>query len=239
MRGGYMKNGPILAAIAIAACNTVDSEDLRTSGMYLEASVLTQEDGTYFSAHISTGPSGGWADSVELTGDDRLTASYGGQTLVLYPESPTSTDYSGRVDEMDVGSEVQIALERSGDVDGETVVPMPPLFEITSPAVGELVPLNGAPLGISWEPADPGYQVSYTVEFGACSYDYLTGQTDDDGSVTLASVEIKAGVLPTTECDGQAVLVRTRVGQVDPAFEEGGDISGSQRRTVNFRFVVD
>ena len=127
-----------VASLLTLGCGEVDSSDLRTSGMYLNAKVHQYASGTTFEADMRTGPEWG-ADAVALVSGDTLTASYGDEVFDLTHDS-TDGWYRAHTDRIDGGDVAIIGFHRSsGESAPNTRVYIPNAFEIDTPAAGEIV----------------------------------------------------------------------------------------------------
>jgi hypothetical protein len=155
-------------------------------------------------------------------------------------EDPDATGdrhwYTEEIDTDKDNTEFRIEFIR-GDEDEvdalDSTVKLPKPFSVSVEGLdeGDEIP-RGTDVTISWSNEDGG-DVNWYVE-GDCVWS-RDGRTTDDMEFTIPAEEIE--VLGTDEgesCTVQIIIERTRKGNVDSAFGEGGEFWGIQRRGFEF-----
>jgi hypothetical protein len=226
-----------LLALGFVACDddTVESEDIRTSGIYAEFEVVATGNGkATVEAELRVGGDGG--THVVLTGDDKLVCSADDTQKTL---SKNGDVYKATFTGDAGGTEFTFALKRSSDNEDapDSVVTLPDPFTIVGPETDEVSRTNGE-LTVTWEVSttknDP---MTWTIE-GDCLFD-TDGNVPNDGTLTLSGDAFDSTATKQSDektCDAKLCLERKRKGVLDPAFadEEGGKIYAYQRRCIDF-----
>ena len=226
-----------LAAFTLAACTDLQSSDLKTAGMSAHMTIISDDSGqTTVNAwlHVDNNAT----DFVTLSSGDTLTATAGTQSQsmseddalndVSYTTTFSSENASGAV--------YTVALERQSDTSApDSTCTLPAPFTVASPASGASVS-RSSDIAVTYGAGGTNDAVSYTLS-GPC----IQGPTGvpldgDPGAFTIAasSITTAAGVSPSEPCQATLSIARTRVGTIDPAFGNGGDIECTQSRTVTF-----
>lgn len=222
----------VLALLA-SGCTKIESSDLLTSGIYADLSARSTGTGTttvYATLYLGN-PSN--LQFVDLTGNDHLIASYGGQHMamnetvflnIVTHAAEFSTDAEGAA--------FEIALQRSVDAGApKSTVTLPAAFTLNpAPATAS----RAAPLALSWSSSASTDAMAWKAT-GACIGDTQGTITGDPGSWM-----IQAGTF--TKRDGQNIadscmvtitMTRSRAGVVDSHYGKGGTAVGIQERTVS------
>jgi hypothetical protein len=220
----------LLASLAAGCRQEVESTDIRTTGVYPVIDVTAEGSGT---SRVLVKLKVGGPNSntyLELTGPDRLTATGAGATKEL--DSSGSVSYAATFATEAAGPFVVSFLRGPEDDNApNSTVDLPEPYTLTvettelSRATGDLV--------FSWTPALSGGVIDSSL-YGTC-IDTLIETIPDDGTGSISHDRIHARDGATTEsCTVTLTLARTRVGQVDPAFTEGGRVTASQIRSRAF-----
>lgn len=220
----------LLPLAALACTETVESSDVRTTGIFPEFRAVADGSGsTQVSARLKVGGD----DSntyLELQDGDRIEVTAGGETRTL--DETDTHSYTTRFDVDDGGTEFVFAFLRSEQDENapRSVVTLPEPFalEMTTTEVSRA----GGAVGFSWTPAASG-NLHWDVA-GDCVWSDQ-GETPDDGTHNLTSDDVRA---PTADeaktCPVQLTVQRGRAGTVDPAFTEGGETVAYQERVQSF-----
>jgi hypothetical protein len=223
----------IIAAVSLLAfgcTESVESNDVRTSGIYPEIAVTATGSG---SSTVRVRLKVGGSNSntfLDLTGDDKLTATVGDDTKVLDGSGDT---YTATFPTDAEGTKFTIAFARgTGDDDAPaSTVTMPAPFDLM---LGATTAGRGADdLEVTWDPPVSGAQASWKLSGECIKLD--SGSTPDDGAYTL-----EAGTIETFEsdmdksCTATFEMTRSRNGSVDPAFTEGGSVVARHARSQGF-----
>jgi len=205
----------------------VESTDIRTSGIYPDIDVSADGSGsTRVKVRLKVG--GPASNTVlDLIGDDRLTATAGGVTKTL--DGSSGGSYSATFP-TDAAGPIVIAFLRGADDDSApaTTVDLPAPFSVTL-ASRELSRATDD-LAFTWTPPGTGDLDAAIV--GAC-VDLVLETIPDDGSATISRDRIHAAD-SAAGCTVTLSLARSRSGEVDPAFTEGGSVTARQLREATF-----
>ena len=218
--------------VLLCACSTVDSGDVRTSGIKATVLVTPGEEGSQVFVTLSSGGN----TSIELRGEDKLFATYEGDSDELDPDTFLSMHtYSGHVAASKPGEEVVVSFERgSDDTDApSSTVLLPGEVDIQSPEDGARVRrsrdlvlrLNHAPgtIRLTWH--------------GPCLIEAGASLEFDEGQplvVPARSFVHRPGT--RRSCSAYLVVTRTVRGTLDEAFKNGS-ISAQRSTTVQVRLV--
>ena len=225
-----LRTALIPAALFSFACTeSVESEDIRTSGIYPEIEVRATGNG---STRVEVRLKVGGDDSntfLELTGDDELEATANGQTKRLDGDED---GYRATFPIDDEGTEFVIAFNRGESDDGApaSVVSLPAPFEL-SVAESEASRAD-TDLDYTWEP-EAGGNIDWELD-GDCII------SDDDSTPDDGAATIEAGSIDTFDSDEEEsctvdlTLTRKQRGTIDEAFTEGGSIVALQVRKDSF-----
>jgi hypothetical protein len=227
----------LVTTLSSAACTTLQSSDLKTSGISAHMQVTADGSGaTNVSATFNVDNNS--TDYVDLTAGDTAAATVAGQTrtmsrsstfgIISYETSFTGQDADGTL--------YTIALNRMSDVSApSSTCTLPKPFNITAPTANTTAS-RAADLLVTYDA--PGTQDTMSWQAsGSCIQGILGGNVaGDSGSFTIA----KNSLLPVapssaaSTCQMQITLTRQRPGQLDTHFGGGGAILASQQRTVTF-----
>lgn len=214
---------------AIACTQTVDSSDVRTSGVYADMSVLAKGNG---SSDVSVGLKVGGASSntyLVMKNADKLTATDGTDTKTL----SRSGDYYQTTFGVDAGDTLfTIAFMRGpNDTNApDSNVTLPPPFTLAGIAAGQTVSRQ-AGFTAAWDPSAAGDRMRSSLD-GDCLF-----RTDksfaDTGTVTISGTDfnVQSGQEQAT-CQVTFCVERFRNGTLDPAYGDGGVIDATQQRCV-------
>jgi len=224
-----------LMCAACAACTSLNSNDLATSGM--SANMNVTADGTGQSRvsatlHVDNNAT----DYVNLTSGDSLTATALSQTrtmaqnnvlgIVSYDASFSSADASGTL--------YTIGLQRSKETSAPSShCTLPSSFAISAPAPGAAYSRANDAITVSYSNGGQPDPMSLSIS-GCISYTLPFSDTSP-GSVTIAKGALQAGSSSATgSCEVTLTITRSRAGTLDPAFGSGGAITCQQVRSVTF-----
>lgn len=219
-----------LALAAVGCTETVESEDIRTSGIYPEITVEASGSG---SSSVTVKLKVGGDDSntfLELTGDDRLEATVDGDTKELDETGSFTYRTTFPVDAEDTQFVIGFIRGDADDSAPASVVRLPAPFELTLGATE--ASRADDDLEYTWEPAGSG-DMDWELEGDCIQRD--DGETPDDGSNRIG-----AGTIDTFEseaedsCTVALELSRERSGSIDEAFTEGGRIVARHVRRDSF-----
>jgi len=232
-----MSNLPLRSVLLLSSftfawgcTQSVESTDIRTTGIYPEIVVTATGSGTS-KVEVALKVGGSSSNTyLDLTGEDQLKATVGGTAKVLDDVGSHTYAASFPVDEE--GTEFVISFLR-GKIDENapaSTVSLPAPFELT------LSPTEASrateAIDMVWDPPATG-NVRWDIDGDCIQID--TGSTPDDGTNSLA-----AGTISTFDsdknksCTVNLDLTRSKSGQIDPAFTEGGSIVARHVRSASF-----
>lgn len=221
----------VSASLAAGCKQEVESTDIRTTGVYPVIDVTAEGSGT---SRVLVKLKVGGINSntyLDLTGPDRLTATGGGATKEL--DSSGSVSYAATFATEAAGPFV-VSFIRGPEDDSapNTTVDLPEPFVISPLATTELSRATGD-LVFTWTPG-PAAGVIDSSLYGSC-IDTIVETIPDDGTATISHDRIRARDGFTNDsCSVTLTLARNDVGQVDPAFTEGGRVTATQIRATLF-----
>ncbi|MBA3541283.1 MAG: hypothetical protein H0T79_16850 [Deltaproteobacteria bacterium] len=218
----------------VSACAQTDSSDALTSGMYAQlGATSTGGDTTSVHATLFFGNPIN-LNFVNLTGDDELMATHGGQDKVMI-ESELLNIVSHRaefVGDNEEGAEFEIAFLRTVDAGAPlSIATLPAKFAIDAPPTTSS---RAAALTVTWSPSGTADQMTWTAK-GECIEDAQGSVPGDPGTVSvLANALVKRQGVVADTCGVNFELTRARAGVLDTHYGKGGIISGQQVRSVTF-----
>ncbi len=234
-----------LLGVFLIGCSKVDSEDIKTSGIYTEAGATAEDDNTLVFVRMRTGRPLD-ADTIILSPGDQLSASMSGNTIGLFRTD--SDAYQGTFTDATGGSEVKITLSRQDDPDAsDSVVTLPNQFTISAPDAGEIFN-SGENITVVWSPAEPLNMVKVTYHIDCRIYDdrglpsganFGRGYTVVDSGTHTALINDVLNAFGNQDeliegepCRFEVSVTRTNEGTLDPALTKGGYIRARREKNV-------
>jgi len=223
-------------ALTVGCAESVESEDVMTSGVYAMIDVTSDGDGSGADVEVRLKVGGPESNTfLDLVGDDTLTASAGEETLTLQRQNaPIETDliwYTAHFAADGEDTEFTISFNRSID-DGapSSKVTLPADLAITAPAENASLSMS-EDITVTWEPSDKPDAIELSVN-GDCIR-AINATPPDSGSYTIAADDIEPidDEDPQT-CDITITVRRQRSGTLDTGYGEGGVIHGAESRSV-------
>jgi hypothetical protein len=224
----------VATALGAAACTRVDSSDILTSGIYASISAQANGDGTTtVGAELLLGEPTD-LNFVDLTGSDRLTASFEGEdkvmieTILLNIVTHTATFQSD-----EGGDEFVVDFQRDVDAGApSSIVTLPPGFTIAPPPA---TASRAQALTVTWSPASPDDTMRWSIT-GDCIELANATVSGDTGTVGIPSNMLvkRAGAGVADACPVTLQMFRSRAGHVDEHYGRGGSAAGEQRRSITF-----
>ncbi|MBN2191946.1 MAG: hypothetical protein JW751_03955 [Polyangiaceae bacterium] len=219
----------VLGALAFACTEDVDSTDVRTSGVYAEMEVVAAGDGE---SRLTVRLSVGGDDSntyLEMAGDDELVATDGDREREL---GKSGTSYRTTFDTEAGGTEFTVSFNRGPDDDSapDSHGTLPDPFEIDE------VPSRisrAESIVITYGPSDSDDDMEWSID-GDCMF-RNGDDMSDSGTLELSANDYDVVNDDEDEsCTATLCFERSREGEIDPAFGEGGEFIAIQRRCVSF-----
>jgi hypothetical protein len=218
------------ALLALGCTETVESTDIRTTGIYPEIEVVANGSG---SSKVTVRLKVGGDDSdtfLDLKGDDTLEVTADGDTKTM---DQSGNEYIASFPIDAEGTEFTIAFLR-GDADDdapESVVALPAPFEMSLGASSSSRADDA--VEYTWEPEGSG-DIDWELS-GEC-IDSASDNTPDDGSDSIAAGEIEPKFADDEDkdCTAKLSLTRAQPATIDSAFTEGGSIVAKQVRSDSF-----
>ena len=229
----------IAAVIVLTGCSTVDSADIRTSGLTGNVVASVPEGASYTDVDVSL--TVGTLAFVQLGSEEKLTASGGGKSVTLKRQKIAgSTSYRGRLDGVrDAGAEIVVDLQRDGDNTSapRSAVRLPETVRLEAPAAGAGFSRARDDIRVRIASARSKLPAILTWA-GPCivagSIDLEPGRTD----VTISRGTLKrltpssTGATPppasAATCQIGLAVTRRSDGGLDPAFKNGSIRADSQ-----------
>jgi hypothetical protein len=221
----------VLSAALGCTLDEVNSDAIRTSGMFVEMVAISPGKGdTLVRVNLTVGGASG--TRIELVGDDTLVAEAGDDFVTL--DRSGRGRYEGALPG-ESSREITVRLERGPDdaaAQGSAVLPEPYALRLETDASEGVN--RSTPVIVSWDPPGAeGESVEWSVD-GDCIW-ADSGITPDDGVLTLQPERVR--VRPTQvgeDCSVIVTLDRSVQNEVDPQFIPGSNLRAIQRRSVDF-----
>jgi hypothetical protein len=223
-----------------AGCKeTVDSTDVRTSGIYAKYQAISNGDTTQLTARLLVGGDESNTD-MRLTESDRLRGTVADESKTLTDDNNNQM-YEALFDETAGGTDVQISFTRGDEDDDapDSTAILPEGFTLGGVADDESISRMDD-IVITWDPSGDDDDMEWNLEGDCISTEFDLSQADT-GTVTIAAgrVEPKFEDDADQTCDVTFTLDRVRPGSVDPHFNDDSDGPGEfdaiQRRRLTFR----
>jgi hypothetical protein len=229
-------NLAVIAVALLSACGeTTDSTNVTTDGIYAQLSATAIGNGTtLLRATLKVGGSSS-NTTIELDDGEKLVATGGAETKDMTEQDGISTtSYQAIFQTEAVDTAFKIDFQRVEDlVDApNSTVTLPAPFVIATPAASATFSRASDPITVSWNTAaqdSMGIQIS-----GACISPYSTAVPANATQHLIAAGTLQVLQPPPApqSCEVTIDVARSRAGQVDPAYGEGGSFSASQARQV-------
>jgi hypothetical protein len=234
MRSSLLLAGMLLPALV--ACESVDSSDVLTSGMYADLTAQTEGEGTRATATLRVG--GGTSNTfVRLGADDQLTVNLGETTLEMEEVSLGELySYIADFDTSEPGSTFNFAFNRVVDAGAPaSTATLPEPFTLTGPQPDAVFSRTTQDISVTWENSNMGDPMEVRIT-GDCIMDATLAVAQDSGSFLIDADTLESfdGTVDQA-CDATISVYRRRPGTLDVGFGEGGLVYGSQLRTVKIR----
>ena len=231
----------LVAGAAAAGCSEdVASDDVGTDAVYANIGVLATGNGT---SEVTTYLRVGGANSntyLDLTDYDALIA-YVNSTSKGMSQSGNGYTTSFPYDEAD--TPFRVSFVRTPPPDGEcagrsapnSTLTLPPPFSITSP-IQDAPVSRAAPLSLQWTSSGGVDGMSFSVDAPCLQY-YADDIANDNGTFTIPANTLLVVGSANTSCTATVTIHRSRDGELDPNYGEGGTIGATQRRQVQFQTI--
>lgn len=232
----------ILGVVLSYGCTDIDSEDLRTSGFHSTIRLsATGNDQTTVRVYLNTS-SALFADEIDLSAGDQLTATANGVTQTLSSSDPYRTTFN--FDDSD--TDFVVSLDRQEDVDApNSYVTLPEKFTIDTPSKYQIFN-SGESITLNWTPPINSGLVVITYD-GNCILSssglnrnfYASFTINDTGTHTVLVNDVLnvygnlSAFETNTGCITKVEIVRSNTGVLDPNYGRGGVITATQTREVD------
>jgi hypothetical protein len=222
----------LFSALVASGCSLedVDSDAIRTRGMFADMLALAPGDGsTLVRVELTVGGEDG--TKVTLVGDDELEARFGEVS------APLQRTGGGRYETQlqgDLAGQVVVELSRGPEDDpagGSAALPDPFITSLISDASAGIA--RESEVVVTWAPTVAGGTMAWAVA-GSCLWSE-SGVTADDGTLVLGPESFR--VRPSRageECEVAVTLERENEGVVDRAWYPFSRFHAIQRRAVSF-----
>ncbi|MFZ5440562.1 MAG: hypothetical protein ACOZQL_11175 [Myxococcota bacterium] len=225
--------GAVLLSLGGCTCETVNSSDIKTSGLYADLEVTA--DGTGRSAAKATLTLGaGSLTFLELASGDSLTVRSGTDSKAMSRRSLLgSTWYEAELTGEEANKAFTVSLTRANDTSApSSSVTLPAPFSLTAPMASQTFSRAGSgQVVVAWAPSGLA-DAMHVAASGSCIESIPDADLNaDQGQYTLPAFRARQGEDSTT-CSVVITVTRTRKGSVDPAYGKGGDFTATVKRTV-------
>lgn len=223
------------ALFVLPACESVDSGDLDTAGIW--AGIVVEHDGDGTTKVITDLKSGGRLSNtwLDLTDGDRLDASLNsGDTQKLRGKDLLNRYwYETTFDSAPDDALISVAFSREEKDDAPvSQVRMPLNFDLTAPTASAAFG-PGEAISVAWSNSS---EDDFEIRMRGNCIESWSESVGDSGSFRLPAEAIKRrGMDPG--CEVTIELERVRGGRVDAAFD-GGEIVAKQRRSVTVQVTL-
>lgn len=227
-------------AVGAGCSEDVDSSDVATDAIHANFRVTAEGDGT--SHVIATLRVGGPNSNtyLDLTDYDSLV-TFVNDTAKGMSQSGNAYSTSFPFEAED--TPYRVSFLRSHPPDAEcagvsapnSTVTLPGPFGITAPAQDEMVS-RGDALTFTWSNAGASDAMSWSLD-GICIQSMSDTIEDDNGAFTIPADNIMVVGSANSACTATLRLYRSREGELDPNYGEGGNIFATQSRAVQFQTV--
>ncbi len=236
----------VLLPILAIGCESVDSIDVRTEGIYASIDlVATGDDTTTVTTALRVG--GRHSNTyLDLSDGDRLMGFVGADAKELDQVRGLfgALRYESRFDTQREDARFRIAFTREGHDEAETqcrggdaansFATLPAPFEIRSPEAGTVFSAREDDIVVSWSNPNRDDDMSYSVS-GDCIESFGDDEFDDEGRFTIKHEKFKPiDDRAELNCTVNLRITRYRQGHIDSAYGEGGTVTARQSRTLSF-----
>jgi len=244
-----------LPLLMVVACESVDSDDIRTSGIYASINVEANGNGnTLVKTRLTVGGVLSNTDLELEQGDQLVASASGGASFVMREDKEFlgGVEYKATFLFDTENTRFNVEFNRPSGVSApDSFVIMPAPVSLVTPTVGQTFK-RSENISISWTPVSNNMskikvyssRASCTDANGQIITQSLNSNSvqfefDPGGVTRVASSYIAARALsdPAASCVVSLRIVRTQKGVIDRAFGEGGRISANRSDTVDIRVV--
>lgn len=244
-----MKLEKLLLATActlLFACETVDSPNVRTDGIYADYIATADGSGrTRLEANLRVG--GARSNTfLELIDGDKLMADHDGSVQQMDKRSSVfgAVTYASDFDVDAKDTKFRIGFERQPHDDFEaecrgggapdSFATLPAPFTLSNPEADRSFSRRADNITVSWDRADDGDSMRVEVH-GDCLRDESFEVSDDSGQFVIAAGRLETVSDEDPTCRATIEVLRLRPGTIDSAFGEGGTFVARQVRTVRVK----
>jgi len=238
-----------LILVIVTGCADTESENVKTTGVRAEIEVVANGSGnTDIDVQLEVGSGGELATQLELSNGDSLIAYANGEERTLTKVNKLlGIHYVTTFNFDSPNIEFRVELLRNNDQSApNSTVLLPDPFAITDP-VGNEVFARNADILTTWDPqgfSDHSMKVVYEL-YCSNGNSISTSRTErnvsDIGQYSINAVEVLGSLAnqPSSQsgCDLDIIVSRTRYGNLDPNYGEGGYIKASQKRARTVRIA--
>ena len=219
----------------LVACESVESTDVLTSGVYADITATDVGEGsvvTDATLRVGGGNSNVW---MNLEGDDALSSTHGEEVQSMVEVSLGDIySYTAQHDAPDLAGEFVVAFERTLDEGApNTVLTVPDPFDLTGPEADVTFNAAQEDIEVTWEPSGSDDDMILLVT-GDCFFNEEVALDGDTGSAVLEAGTLEwADETEPETCQATLTIRRSRAGDLDPGYGEGGVAVGRQDRSVS------
>lgn len=230
----------LASAVLLTGCETVESTDVKTSGIYADFRVTdasSSEVKVYAELRVGGANSNTYLDTKD-TGD-KLEATVLGVTRTLNRDTNLAgqVKYENYLPDGPEGTQVKVSFTRDSETSApNSVVTLPAsLTSASATSSSGTFPASRTMDGvtISWEPSGSTDSLAVAIS-GNCINSHTTDVTGDPGSLYLPAGTLVSSETIPSACSIDVSITRKRSGSVDSAFGKGGKITATRETTTSF-----
>jgi hypothetical protein len=239
-----------LVPIFLASCADTESENVRTEGVHAEIEVIADGSGnTDIDAQLEVGSRGELATQLDLSNGDALVAYADGEERTLTKvEELLGIHYVTTFNFASPNIEFRVALLRNEDTSApNSTVLLPDPFNITGPNDNQTFARN-ADIVTTWDPGFSSFSMKIAYDMYCSDGSSILEMRkerpidSDSGQYSINAAELLSPYANHTRtqagCDIDITVSRTRYGNLDPNYGEGGYIRASQQRSISVRIAA-
>lgn len=239
----------IFCLAAVCGCSSTSSENVTTEGINADIDIVASGDGTtVVTVELEVGSNGLGRTSLEITGGDSLTVLANGIQKTMTEDSSVlgRFSYVASYDFDDADTMFTVSFVRDNGVNAsDSNVMLPAGFDVTSPLSSDVFS-SADTIPVVWSPAGTGIVPTVRITLDCTQTNgFISSAVEtvvigsDSGVANLPVAAVTPiGTLDTgVLCEGHVDLVRSRNGNLDPNYGEGGKITA--RHYEDAQFFVD
>lgn len=224
-----------LALGVLVACESVESTDVLTSGVYADISATDLGEGAVRTDAVLRVGGGNSNTFLNLVEDDNLTSAHGEDTQSMIEQNLGDYySYSAQHTDPDLAAEFVVSFERTLDEGAPaTTLTVPDPFDLTGPEADVTFTASQEDIEVTWDGSGSDDDMILLVS-GDCFFNQELALDGDTGAAVIEAGTLEwADETEPETCTALITLRRSRAGELDPGYGEGGIAVGRQDRSVS------